>query len=175
MPSMLYVPTMNVTIPDGVEVYYVSAANSTSATLSPVTSVIPANTPVIIKADAAGDKTFTATSTEASSLEDNLLHYSETAFAANGEFVLANDTKGIGFYPATSGEIAARKAYLNSTFDAHFLAFSFDEESTGIGATLNDNGEMTNDKPVYNLAGQRVSKPSKGIYIVGGKLRFASE
>ena len=28
---------------------------------------------------------------------------------------------------------------------------------------------MTNDKVVYNLAGQRVAQPTKGLYIVNGK------
>ena len=40
---------------------------------------------------------------------------------------------------------------------------------TGIGATLNDKGKMTNDKGIFNLNGQRIAQPTKGLYIVNGK------
>ncbi len=40
---------------------------------------------------------------------------------------------------------------------------------TGIGATLNDKGKMTNDKGIFNLSGQRIAQPTKGLYIVNGK------
>ena len=30
-------------------------------------------------------------------------------------------------------------------------------------------GALTEDKAIYNLSGQRVDKPGRGIYIVGGK------
>lgn len=46
--------------------------------------------------------------------------------------------------------------------------------TTGISdaSRLNDNVELTTGKPVFNLKGQRVANPSKGIYIVGGKKIF---
>lgn len=40
---------------------------------------------------------------------------------------------------------------------------------TGISATLNDKEQSINDKAVYNLTGQRVAQPTKGLYIVDGK------
>ena len=57
------------------------------------------------------------------------------------------------------------------------ISFIFDNsETTGISATLNDNGEMINDNAVYDLQGRRVSesvilnsKLRKGLYIVNGK------
>ena len=43
------------------------------------------------------------------------------------------------------------------------------DEATGIGATLNDRGKMTNDS-LYDLSGRKLSgKPARGIYIEGGK------
>jgi rhamnogalacturonan endolyase len=46
--------------------------------------------------------------------------------------------------------------------------------TTGISdaSRLNDNVELTTGKPVFNLNGQRVANPRKGIYIVGGKKIF---
>ena len=40
---------------------------------------------------------------------------------------------------------------------------------TGISATLNDKGQMTNPH-VYDLQGRKVANPTKGLYIVNGKL-----
>ena len=40
------------------------------------------------------------------------------------------------------------------------------------GQETRDKGQETRDKgqqSIYNIAGQRVSKPTKGLYIVGGK------
>ena len=47
-----------------------------------------------------------------------------------------------------------------------FIGFS-DDETTGI-STLLTNWEKVNGE-VYNLNGQRVSNPTKGLYIVNGK------
>jgi hypothetical protein len=46
------------------------------------------------------------------------------------------------------------------------LAFVFGGEATGISGTLKANGE---DSVLYNLSGQRVENPTKGLYIVNGK------
>ena len=34
---------------------------------------------------------------------------------------------------------------------------------------LNDKSKMINDKPVYDLQGRRVVKPTRGLYIKDGK------
>jgi hypothetical protein len=91
-------------------------------------------------------------------------------------FILANDeVKGIGFYPlASAGEIGPNKAYLQVLSSAFAAArslrmvFDDEEEITGINA-LNDKGQMTNDKAVYDLQGRCVAKPVRGLYIKGGK------
>ena len=47
------------------------------------------------------------------------------------------------------------------------MSFVFDDETTGIntakGSQFTVNGEY------YNLRGQRVAQPTKGLYIVNGK------
>ena len=48
------------------------------------------------------------------------------------------------------------------------IAIAFDE-TTGIGASLMNHEECIEDDAIYNLKGQRVEKPGKGIYIVNGK------
>ena len=47
----------------------------------------------------------------------------------------------------------------------------FETLTTGISdaVRLNDNGKMINDKLIYNLQGQRLSRLQKGLNIVNGK------
>jgi hypothetical protein len=53
---------------------------------------------------------------------------------------------------------------------ADFFLFLDGGTTTGISSvSLNDNGQMTNDAPAYNLAGQKVGKGYKGIVIINGK------
>ena len=49
----------------------------------------------------------------------------------------------------------------------------FDAQTTGISDAerLNDNGEMINDN-IYNLQGQRISAPRKGLNIISGRKVF---
>ena len=166
-----FIPTMKVAVPDGVTAYYVNEIKNNKAQMKEV-SVIPANTPVIIYKDDVDSDTevlFVATADEASNVEGNLLNYSDAETVADGtQYILADGEDGVGFYKAKEGTtIAARKAYLVSPVGANFLSFSFDDETTGIekveNSAVNANGTM------FNLAGQRVAQPTKGLYIVNGK------
>ena len=68
----------------------------------------------------------------------------------------------------TSGSIAAGKAYLKiAAATARNLDVTFADEATGISAALMNKETMNNE--VYNLKGQRVAAPMKGLYIVNGK------
>ena len=163
-----FVPVQKVAVPDGVEAYIVKAITEKAAIFEPV-SVIPANTPVIIYQNVEADTevTFEPSNAEADDVTLNKLEYSDEAIAANGQYILANGEDGVGFYKAATGTIAARKAYLPASANANFLSFSFDGDATGIekveNAAVNANGTM------FNLAGQRVAQPTKGLYIVNGK------
>ena len=85
--------------------------------------------------------------------------------------------ENLGFYwGAADGapfELKKGKAYLKVSKSSPARYFSLtdteDGETTGISAALNDKGQMTNDKVVYNLNGQRVAQPAKGMYIVNGR------
>ncbi len=62
--------------------------------------------------------------------------------------------------------VLAGKAYLQiPTANATRESFWFDEEPTSINAV--ENAQMNGE--AYNLAGQRVAQPTKGLYIVNGK------
>ena len=66
--------------------------------------------------------------------------------------------------------IPAGKAYLNAAGGASArLSFDFDDDNTTTGIRSIDNGQLSMGNSVYNLNGQRVDNPKKGLYIVNGK------
>ena len=95
-----------------------------------------------------------------------MLKASTSYFKANGsQYVLANGSKGIGFYKAAEGTIInGGKGYLSITGSAS-NEFVFGIED-GIHETVTSNKE---DNVYYNLQGVRVDKPTMGVYIVNGK------
>ena len=168
-----YVAPCAVAFEEG-DAYVVSAAGETT-TLKSVTSV-PVNTPVLLKG--AGAKTITVTAS-ASAPASNLLKVSNGNVVGDGEhiYVLANKNNGVGFYlwdPTGEVKIPAGKVYLDTTgagakgLEYFSLDDSIIEESETNGIKATTVGGIMNGQ-FYNLAGQRVSNPTKGLYIVNGK------
>lgn len=88
-------------------------------------------------------------------------------------YVLSKEGETVGFFkarPEADGgtKLAAGKAYLKvlTTNAAKGIKVIFDGETTGIG-TIKDN--TAKDNAIYNLNGQRVASPEKGLYIMNGK------
>ena len=148
-------------------------------------TVIPANTGVMISSATAGDKTFTSAKGGTSVLgDDNNLRPTiwgveaddMTAADANSLYYRLTMHNGsqIGFWWGAEDGAAfdydvANRAYLavpNSASGAR-IGFTFGGEATGISATLMNNEKVNSE--VYNLNGQRVAQPTKGLYIVNGR------
>ena len=134
---------------------------------------IPAGAGILFKG-AAGDKVSIVNATGASALENNNLHGTT---AEGGSTVSVPDGKtiyvlsGKTFKRYTGTTFAANKAYFQvdgTTVESRTFNMSFDGETTGINAVENTNVEV-NDGVFYNLNGQRVNTPRKGLYIVNGK------
>ena len=154
-----------VAIPAGVTAYYASASSGSSVTLKEIESgYIPANTGVVV-AGSANTYEATVTNTGATLGETNLLKPWLTAGTPTEEtyYTLA---AGPTFKQSTGGILAAGKAYL-------VLPTSAPELNVIIGGTTGINevrGQMEEVRGEYfNLNGQRVANPSKGLYIVNGK------
>ena len=154
---------------EGVKAYVVTAVNAGAVTLKEITEA-PANTPVIIEA-AQGDYKLKQIAS-AASVGTNLLQVSRGSTIggsapAYDTYVLAKKGGKVGFYKLADGvTVPAGKCYLDvkkSTSAPDFLGF--EGETTGIETpkAANATGEF------YNLAGQRVAQPTKGLYIVNGK------
>ena len=159
----------------GVEAYYATAEGSTvkfdNAIANPA-----ANTGLLLKAPEGNYEVIKVVSgTDVSST--NLLKANfevktvgTTAGCDYGKvFILARHNEKLGFFKADNGrELSAGKSYLYLPEAlAREEGFPLDDDVTGVSAALMNNETMNNE--AYNLQGQRIGKPSKGLYIVEGK------
>lgn len=162
------VSAVDAQLPDGLKAYIVTKVESGTASGTATLTEVPtikANTPYILIGTAG--QTYTLTGAEGvSAPEGNLLKISDSN-TGNGVYVLAKPAgKEIGFYKWTGGSLGAGRVYLDTTTAApDFIGFS--SETTGIAAVTNN--AQTTTGGVYNLQGQRVSQPTKGLFIVNGK------
>ncbi|MDE5560271.1 MAG: hypothetical protein K2J00_00470, partial [Bacteroidaceae bacterium] len=168
-----------VTVPESLRAYAVTVVGGETATLM-AHDAIPANTGAILRG--TGTHTLTITDDEASGWEDNMLLGSNvTTYVEGNSYVLSNPDSGIGLYRATLNKDAdgatgtthfknnANKAYLPGTAapaGARFFLF----DKSGETAIENVAGtENAADAVIYDIAGRRVEKAGKGLYIVNGK------
>lgn len=167
-----FAPAGNVTIPSDVTAYTVKVNDDNSTiTLNEISSdaVIPAGTGVLV-AGAEGEYTFAGTTADATELTNNDLKVAGESTVADGkQYGLAQVDGTVGFFKIKSGDtLTAGKAYLEVSEEsaAKMSFFALDGETTGINAVETS---KTADNAFYTLQGVRVAKPSKGLYIMGGK------
>ena len=152
---------------DGIVAAYSAKCIGTSLVLKSETK-IPAKAGVIIEA-AAGTYTIPAVNT-AAAIADNDLKVSNGSIIGNSStiYALANRSHGVGFYRVKTGvKIPAGKVYLDTSTPGAPDFLGFDGGETTSISELNVKGQT--DGEFYNLAGQRVAQPTKGLYIVNGK------
>lgn len=98
-----------------------------------------------------------------------------------GDYVMRNLPQGNGWYPINNAadlKVAANKVYLpksTAASNAKFFDMKFENlETTGIDSQENQEGETQREVIYYDLAGRRVDKPAKGVYITseGKKVVF---
>jgi hypothetical protein len=153
--------------PAGLEAYVASAITAGGVTLNAVTEA-PASTGVILKGT-PGETYNIPVKADAAAVGTNYLHAAVAAYncAANEVYIL-KDGKFCKVTAAST--VPAGKAYLLASdvpASAPELEFNFGG-TTGIKSV--DSGQLTVDSSeVYNLAGQRVAQPTKGLYIVNGR------
>ena len=139
---------------------------------------VPANTGLLLKGN-EGTYSVPLATTTPSPVGDNLLVAgSESVSPTDGDYtnyILANGDSGIGFYKFGNERDLSEKAYLhlpNAVANSvNGFKFVFSDEEVNAIADVPSYGTGTGEA-LYNLAGQRVQKPAKGIYIMGGKKVF---
>ena len=150
---------------NGLTAYVISSQVNGYVKLTEVTSV-PASTGLLLQGD-QGIYTLPIVNGNPTAPASNLLTAVTNATgtaATAGSYVLANKASGVGFYSIQQGVvIPAGKAYL--TLPANSREVIMIGEATGISEMLMNE----ENKAVYNLNGQRIAVPRKGIYIINGK------
>ncbi len=148
---------------------YTATDHETSVTLNEVTTgKVPANTPVVLyKADAIDGTSINVPviASAAAISGTNDLRVS-TGTDVDYMYVLAMNPT-IGFYPWGGTNLSAGKVYLlgHASYGARdFIGFGEETKISTVGSKTADvRGEY------FNLSGQRVNQPTKGLYIVNGK------
>ena len=167
----------NVIIPEDVICYIISEIDDMAVKLEEVKGILPANTAVIVNAE-AGEYTFVATD-NTTEVTSNMTGTLKNEYITKEAYVLSKVDGVIGFYKAemTGGAWLnnANKAYLPASAlpaTANSAAFygiiwgDDDEENT----TAIENVETATVNVIYDLSGRRVSEiTEKGIYVVNGK------
>lgn len=161
---------------DKFKAYYVSDVNGSNVVMTEIKDVIPAGTGVIVNGD-AGTYNLQRASTGATEITGNMLQAvtEETLVSSTTEdyqnYVLIEKNGKAVFYKVeeTGRTFSAGKAYLKVPVESaskQMLGIAFDNEATGISSV--EKNVMHNDV-YYNLNGQRVEKPTKGMYIINNK------
>ena len=166
--TLVSIKALDFTNVEGLQGYVATSVNKeeSKVTLTEVASV-PVKTPVILKGTPGATYTiFTTTSPAKLPAAGNLLRGSateSTALAAGEAYILYNGA----FYSNEAGNLPAGKAYLpaSTVNGAREMSIVFDSEPTAIAAPK----ASTRHTDIYNLQGQIVNTPSKGVYVVEGK------
>lgn len=132
-------------------------------------ATIAAGTPVLLKGTAAeatltiGTEYATAPTTE-TALSGT---YVEKTIDGTTDYVLGKNADAVGFYHWDSNTLAANRAYVaaETGYSVKGFAINWAGDADGIKAIENAN----NNDVIYNLAGQRVTKAVRGIYVKNGK------
>lgn len=155
--------------------YSENSANANNATVNFNTTAdatIAANTPVLLKTSTAGSSyTFSnrLIETETAKVEgtnfDFIGIYSPGNITAGDYFISDNKLWEASDNTNTiKGTRATIKPHIAEARIAHF--FISDEQVTSVNGISTDN---TENNKLYNLNGQRVKLPSKGLYIMNGQ------
>lgn len=166
-----------VKLPEGVDAYIAKQEGENNVVLQKITGALPANTGVILSSETAKkDCIPTARTTEplaTVNAADNMLKPTTgSAVAADVNAYILSQNNGTAVFKKLSSSdrtIKQYKAYLelDGAQSAQLMNFAFaGSDLTGI---QNVTETSAKSKTAYDLAGRKVGKLQKGIYIVNGK------
>ena len=154
---------------EGYSAWQITGVNGTAIAFEQVTGKVKGGTGLLLKGEPGATIALTSAASD-NELDGNLLEgtLAPTYVEADAYYGLSGQT----FVKVNPGTAPKGKALLPASAigdsNVKVLAFSFDDDATGIGVI--DNGQRTTDDGViYNLAGQRLQKLQRGINIVNGK------
>ena len=148
---------------------YTAAVSGDKVILTEVASKkVPANTGVILKGATANANVIE----KADALAGNELEISagtKTSTDAKTVYALAEKGGVVGFYKVKEGVyVPAGKCYIQIAVAGAPDFLGFEDGTTSI-STTNFTNDTNKSVEYYNLAGQRVAQPTKGLYIINGR------
>ena len=174
-----YVPTYDLDFSAaGIKAYKAKVTAKGVCTLTAVDEV-PAGTPVLLIKDGGKTEDIPVMTGAAAVTDNDLVAGTGAAVATtdgeNTNMILNNIGGKVGFYFAAGKTVDDNRAYLH--FDSSLapaaagarMSIVFEDGATGINAVQGEGLKENGSETVYNLNGQRVMAPQKGLYIVGGK------
>lgn len=169
-----YVTTTNIDFSQsiGIKGYYASSANNSEVELTEITGIVASNVPLLLrKVSGATDYKLRVADTEGTVPSPNLLVAGSNANVSGSNCYVLTFHNGLVF-----AEVNNESAYVDS--EHAYLRVSGSNARGHLKVRFNDNGTAgikdiesgeQGAKVVYDLRGQRVERPTKGIYIINGK------
>ncbi|MBR1395760.1 MAG: hypothetical protein IJ559_08920 [Prevotella sp.] len=156
-------------LPEGVNAYVVTDVNETTVFVQAI-SYVPQDTPVLLEQSTTVPENVVNNMTGINSLLIGTSSATDVSGIDGTVYVLYNGE----FVKTTAGTIPAGRGYLVvsgavAALGARSLSIVVGD-ATGISATLMNKETM--NKAVYNLQGQRMGSPRRGLNIVDGKKVF---
>lgn len=161
------------TVDGTTKVYYASATGESKVTLTEIAGGVPANMVVILHQSSGTTITLTkdndaVISGAPADPSDNELKVSTANENLGTVYRLGYKAAyGVGFYQYTSASAPAGVIYVASVSSANFLGLDFGEGETTSVKQIETAKQNVGE--YFNLAGQRVANPTKGLYIVNGR------
>ena len=152
--------------------YIVTGGADGVLSTTPVNGPVPANTGLLLEGTANASVTIPVAAEATVDVTGNKLVgvTASESLAANGGYVLMT-SPALAFYKNSNAfTLSANSAYLPAGFTVGAARGSyllFGDDVTGISQVTNAAAKV--GKAVYNLNGQRVNQPTKGLYIIEGK------
>ena len=160
---------------EDIKAYIAKEKSDTEVTLIQVIGAVAAGTGLVLIGEAGAEVEFEVTNEGTDYSDENLMVGVTEASAnihASNLYVLVQKEDGVKFADtaANAATVPVGKAYLQAPVNSsRILTICFSDESTGLETVR----ALTNRKvEVYNLSGQRIANPRKGLYIVNGKKAF---
>ena len=159
---------------DAINAYMVTGREGTAITKTAVTGTLPKNTGLLINGD-AGTYAIAIVSSSNTDVSSNLMKPGTgadvSAESGKTKYVLGVNGEEAQFLKinATKATVSADKAYLEFNEEINASALIFDGSFDNTTSIESIQATMAENEVFFNLAGQRVAQPTKGLYIVNGK------
>ena len=176
---------LNVNLPEGLNAHYCKTYIAERSAIKVVNisgSIVPANTGVLLSGTPGETFTLTPTNEVANIIEDNeLVAVTESKHIAategdytnymmkGGKFIkIQQDDESVKM-PANRAYLPLLTSAISGSNAKEIMLYWDDEEATGIEIMRNVENEIMRNGNIYNLNGQKLSSPRKGINIINGR------